>query len=40
MAAGAISLTARQLTRIGDAVPRQLVSGTRYGGRGMDLLDH
>lgn len=38
VAAEALSLSAEQLARIGGAVPRELVSGTRYGSRGMDML--
>jgi aryl-alcohol dehydrogenase-like predicted oxidoreductase len=40
VAADAVSLSADQLARIGSAVPRERVAGTRYGGRGMDMLDN
>ncbi|GIH13041.1 aldo/keto reductase [Rugosimonospora africana] len=38
VAAEGISLSARQLARIGEVVPRELVSGDRYGGKGMQML--
>ncbi len=40
VAADALTLSAEQLARIGEAVPRERVSGTRYGSRGMDMLNN
>jgi aryl-alcohol dehydrogenase-like predicted oxidoreductase len=40
VAAGDICLSADQHARIGEAVSRELVSGARYGSRGMNLLDN